>query len=929
MKNYTNAALLLAIVLTAVVAKGEETFTFASWNIGHYALGKDWKTAVRPEEAAAKGLAYRKLLDEVGADFLGVCEYFDSFTTNAEHWAATSVFGRYAHREIGPQHAWQWNAQFWNGEPASGSCWRPYAKHLQDVYYLATKVKIGGEDVTFVQTHLDWGTQFEGHEGDRASQMRELIAAFRNEHHVVIAGDFNVGVRFKDRTKKTLDNPAEYKVFEEAGFTLGNDGRFKTAPAGACFMSLDNIIVKGLEISDFKVWDCPDLSDHALVSAKLKLKGKGTTVVKAAPGEGVLERVQLEARAASARGETVVVELADGAYPLKKPLVFGPEDSGVTWRAAEGARPVVTGGRKITGWKAETDGVWSVDVPWIAEIWAKGGFRHLTAKGEPRTRSRQPNAGFLMVKGENLKPKQFYNSPHDHFVFREGDLKPEWANNPDIDLLVCHYWVNSHLKIKTIEPGTNLVTFVEPARKHFSQDFTIGKTIPAGYWLENAREFCDQPGEWALDVRARKVYYRPMAGERLETFAAVAPTVEQLLVMKGTPRQNGRWCERIRFEGIVFEETNYNLREKSVNDWLGALNVAASAETTGTRDVAFVRCVFRNLGGFGAELKTGSQRIVFDHCHFKSLGAGGIQMNGGNWGSHVFDETRENTITDCTIEDYGRDYRSGVGVRVSFSAANRIVHNEICGGNYTAMFIGWEFGYAPTVARDNVVAYNHLHDIGRGMLSDMGGIYTLGFSPGTVLDHNLIHDVEARTYGGWGIYSDEGSTGILVENNIVYDTKCAPYNINYARDMLVKNNIFAFGREDQISKSMREEFPALGFFRNIVYFEEGKLFNVTWNEDAEFGFHRYGGMNKTCPWKQTYWTDWNVFYNPKVDPKTFVVGDGKTFGQWQKAGRDVHSVWADPQFVDVAKRDFRLKPGSPALKLGFNPIATTQIGPRR
>ena len=54
-------------------------------------------------------------------------------------------------------------------------------------------------------------------------------------------------------------------------YALGNDGCFKTAPAGDCYLSLDNIIVKGLEIADFKAWDCPDLSDHALVSAKLML----------------------------------------------------------------------------------------------------------------------------------------------------------------------------------------------------------------------------------------------------------------------------------------------------------------------------------------------------------------------------------------------------------------------------------------------------------------------------------------------------------------------------------------------------------------------------------------------------------------------------------------------------------------------------------
>ena len=256
----------------AVPAEEDRSFSYASWNVGHYALGKDLKTHVPPEDAAEVGGRYRAFLDEVGADFLGVCEYFDAFTTNGEVRAEEAVFGRYAHREIGPRHDWQWNAQFWNGKEKVATRWKAYMKHLQDVYYVATRLKIAGAEVVFVQTHLDWGTVYEGHEDDRASQMRELVADFRDEPHVVISGDFNVGIRFRDRTKEALDNPVEYKVFEEAGFSLGNDGRFKTAPAGDCRMSLDNIIVKGLEISDFRVWDRPDLSDHALVSATLTLK---------------------------------------------------------------------------------------------------------------------------------------------------------------------------------------------------------------------------------------------------------------------------------------------------------------------------------------------------------------------------------------------------------------------------------------------------------------------------------------------------------------------------------------------------------------------------------------------------------------------------------------------------------------------------------
>lgn len=255
------------------------TISFASWNIGHFALGTDLKSHIVPEDAERQGRAYREFIASVGADILGVVEYSAAFTTNGAVRADAAVFDRYARRIVGPQHGYQWNAQFWGLGEIVESRMVEYEKHLQDVYYIATRVKVDGTEIVFVETHLDWCTYPEGHEDDRASQMRRLVADFKDEPHVVIAGDFNIGIRSADRSKKTIDNPTEYDVFKEAGFTLGNDGRYKTFPAGRLDQpersyALDNIIVKGLEIRDFKVHDRPDLSDHALVSATLVLPDK-------------------------------------------------------------------------------------------------------------------------------------------------------------------------------------------------------------------------------------------------------------------------------------------------------------------------------------------------------------------------------------------------------------------------------------------------------------------------------------------------------------------------------------------------------------------------------------------------------------------------------------------------------------------------------
>lgn len=275
MRSVSTILTLVAVASLAGCASAVRepvSFKMASWNIGHFALGKNWKTAVPRDGFQAAARKYADFLDEVNADYLGVCEYAGAFTTDGQIAADQAVFGRYGRMLVGPHHGWQWNAAFWNRFAKKGDAIKSYRRHLQDVYYLANRVEIGGVEVVLVQTHLDWGTMYEGHEHDREEQMKQIIADFAAEPRVIVAGDFNIGIRFREKGRRSLDNPAEYRVFEEAGYTLGNDGRFKTAPSGDCRMSLDNIIVKGVEISDFRVYDRPDLSDHALVSATITVR---------------------------------------------------------------------------------------------------------------------------------------------------------------------------------------------------------------------------------------------------------------------------------------------------------------------------------------------------------------------------------------------------------------------------------------------------------------------------------------------------------------------------------------------------------------------------------------------------------------------------------------------------------------------------------
>lgn len=244
---------------------------YASWNIGHFALGKNSESVITPETVTEKGEKYREFLSEVGADYIGVCEYSDSFTSNGIFKASQEVFTSYDANHIGPQNNYQCNAAFWNKNLKKVREWRKdFPQHNQKVYYIATAFDLDGTEVVFVQTHLDWQTFLPGHEQDRAKQMNTLLEDFKSTPRVVISGDFNIGLRIAGR--KTIDAPSEYNVFRNRGYTLLNDGRYKTYPAGKCAYALDNILVKGFTISNITIGDRDDLSDHALIAADLVLE---------------------------------------------------------------------------------------------------------------------------------------------------------------------------------------------------------------------------------------------------------------------------------------------------------------------------------------------------------------------------------------------------------------------------------------------------------------------------------------------------------------------------------------------------------------------------------------------------------------------------------------------------------------------------------
>ena len=606
-------------------------------------------------------------------------------------------------------------------------------------------------------------------------------------------------------------------------------------------------------------------------------------------------------KAAGPLAAPVQVLVRGGVYPITGPFTLTPQDSGtdaspITYAAYPGEKPVLSGGRALRGWKSAGGGVWRTEVPearnhgWV--------FRQLFIGGGRATLARSPNEGYfhmLSKAGPAKDPatgKEIDRSK-TAFRFREGDLKA-WPTLSDVDVKVYHIWETALLPIKSVDEAAGTVEFAGESKWNFGW---CGKQR---FVVENHPGALDAPGEWQLDRQTGVLSVIPLPGEDLARATVIAPVATQLLVLKGDP-DAGQYVEHLRFSGLSFQHAEWALPPEGHGDWQAAVTVGAAVEADGARDCALEGCEVARIGNYAIWFRRGCTENRVAGCHLHNLGAGGVRI--GQDGTHYGAEaTGRNVVEENFIHDGGYVHDGAHGVWVGQASDNVVAHNEICDFNYTGISVGWSWGYNETTCHRNRVEYNHIHHVGRGVLSDMGGIYTLGLSPGTVVRNNYLHDIWGYQYSGaGGIYPDEGSSGITIENNVVCRTVSGGLTIHYGKNLVVRNNVFAMGQDQQISRGRIDKDTNFTFERNIVLFDEGNLFT---------------GSGKIT-------ADNNLYWNAKETP---LFPNDVALREWQAAGQDAHSLIADPLFVNPAKEDFALRPGSPALKLGFVPIDISTCG---
>ncbi|MFH8489027.1 right-handed parallel beta-helix repeat-containing protein [Streptomyces longisporoflavus] len=481
-------------------------------------------------------------------------------------------------------------------------------------------------------------------------------------------------------------------------------------------------------------------------------------------------------------GRDIRIELADGAYELREPLELGAADSGrdgytVTWTAAPGARPVLSGGRALTGWVKGTDGTWTADVPEGVTP------RQLFVDGKRAVRAR----GEACAASTCDATKTGMTGATATGIAR-------WQRPTGAEAVIKVRWRDYHCRITGVE-GDRL-TFAQPCWTNSASgtnrtgpawdSTTVDSARYSGVaYFENARELLDRPGEFVWDAQKRTVTYLPREGENMRHARVLTPATERLMVVDG--------ADDLRVEGIGFAYAAYGQPSTDEGyagtqagltltgasgpvDHAGRHYTKPSAALTvrGGRHVSVSGAEFSRLGGAGIILEAGTKDTSVTRSRFTDLSSGAVYVGDTEPKPEAELAGERNTVAYNTIRRTGVEYTDAVGIWAGYEAGLTVDHNTLDDLPYSGISVGWGWNQPEareSVLRDNRITNNRITNVMRveHAQHDGGAVYTQGAQPGTVVSGNYIN---RSAYGnterdGNGIYLDEQSSYIRVEGNVI------------------------------------------------------------------------------------------------------------------------------------------------------------------
>lgn len=532
------------------------------------------------------------------------------------------------------------------------------------------------------------------------------------------------------------------------------------------------------------------------------------TSVVVSPSEGgvgiqkaLVKLRELREQAGAGLKQPLRLVLEPGEYLLTEPIKITPLDSGTpeaptVIEARTPGTVVLAGAKGLPGQRLADQGRWRFVPPGTLDRVAERSGGQLFVNGKRAVLARQPNEGSEYFVDKALPAEGGGEASKDTFRAVAADaaaLMPLLADDKDRAIVsVMQSWTSGDHRLGGLDASTGIAKVTPAAKWPF---LMFGRS--QRYVVRNLPKALDAPGEWVLSSGA--LQYVPRAEDAGNALEARWPRLPRLLMVDGDGAL-GHWVSHVQINGIGFEYTAETTPMTGFVDTQAAITVGAVIEVEGAQALSITKCSIKHTGGYGIWLRKAVGNSVISDCTMDDLGAGGIKVGSPETLRGPL-AVEGNTIKHNVITNTGKDFPGAVGILVARSSGNQIVDNVIAHTSYTGISVGWQWGYGEPTAINNKVLNNVLFDIGQGQMSDLGGIYTLGRSPGTVISGNFIRqveDYEAYGAGAWGIYNDEGTSEVLVKNNVVAGTHSGGYHLHYGRDNSVIGNLFSDAREAEI-----------------------------------------------------------------------------------------------------------------------------------
>jgi len=519
----------------------------------------------------------------------------------------------------------------------------------------------------------------------------------------------------------------------------------------------------------------------------------------------------------------ITVYMEGGTYALYEPVFIRPEDSGTkesptvirsainektVIRSAADEKAVLSGGVRIKNWKKQGK-LWVADVPVFNG--RPLDFRQLWVNGKKAVRARDVEDFEKMnrICSVDEKNEILYVPAVSirRLIDNKGNLKTKYA-----EMVLHQMWCVANLRIRSVEVqgDSAAIRFHQPeSRIQFEHPWPRPMVTTDGhnsaFYLTNARELQDVPGEWYHDIDARKVYYYPREGEKMQEAEVIVPAVETLVRVEGTL---DRPVCHIRFEKITFSYTtwmrpsekghvplqagmyltdgyridpkmqrNYLNHPLDNQGWLG--RPAAAVRVVAARQIDFERCRFEHLGSTGLDYEEAVQGGVVRGCLFRDIAGNGLLVGSFSPAAHEthlpYDpaDRREvctqQQINNCYFTEIGNEDWGCLAIAAGYVGDVNIEHNEISEVPYSGISLGWGWTQTVNCMRNNRVHANLIHHYAKHMY-DVAGIYTLGSQPKSYVTENCVHSIYKPGYvhdpNHWFyLYTDEGSSFITVRDN--------------------------------------------------------------------------------------------------------------------------------------------------------------------